>query len=195
MRVHDDAGAGAGDRDAPPALPPAHGRLQLDGIRPARASSIVPHERQQLRRVPFHPVESLLESRTEKPEEQHAASEFAENSNVARHVVHRAREQAAAAVDRLECPRRGRATGPRTRAGCWPGPVLSLPPSHGGIRCWPDKSARVSMRLRRLVPMGSQPSPSSTTRRMAGALSPPMKIGGCGFCTGLGSKMMSEKFT
>src|SRR5262245_24141105 len=43
--------------------------------------------------------------------------------------------------------------------------------------------------------IGIQPSPNSTTRSNVVAPSPPMRIGGCGFCSGLGSAQILSKLT
>ncbi|SVB12725.1 uncharacterized protein METZ01_LOCUS165579, partial [marine metagenome] len=44
-----------------------------------------------------------------------------------------------------------------------------------------------------LEPRGYQPSANSAVRRRAGRLSPPTQMGGWGFCTGFGRKLMSSK--
>ena len=46
-----------------------------------------------------------------------------------------------------------------------------------------------------MAPTGCQASPSRAARLMAGLLCPPIQMGGYGFCTGLGRKVMSEKLT
>ncbi len=43
--------------------------------------------------------------------------------------------------------------------------------------------------------IGIQPSPNSTTRSNVVGPSPPTMIGGCGFCSGLGSAQILSKFT
>ena len=45
-----------------------------------------------------------------------------------------------------------------------------------------------------LEPIGYHASPSATVRRNAAGLSPPTQIGGCGFCSGLGLKLMFSNF-
>src|SRR5262245_54894629 len=61
-----------------------------------------------------------------------------------------------------------------------------------------SRSRRAGMRSTGLRPgltMGIQPSHSSATRSKVVGPSPPMRIGGWGFWTGLGSDQMGSKFT
>src|SRR5436305_13617397 len=55
----------------------------------------------------------------------------------------------------------------------------------------PSNRFSVSSRLRGLVPIGYQASPSRAVRRIAGPLSPPTQIG-TRFCTGRGWKKILE---
>ncbi len=60
---------------------------------------------------------------------------------------------------------------------------------------WVLKRVRLSSGFCGLVPIGYHASPMRAARRSAGPLSPPTQIGGCGFCTGFGSKPILENRT
>src|SRR5258705_9411981 len=60
---------------------------------------------------------------------------------------------------------------------------------------WALKRDRLSSGFCGLVPIGYQASPMRAARRIAGPLSPPTQIGGCGVFTGFGGEHIFEQFT